>query len=493
MKKIKLELIVFFSGGLVMILELVGSRVVAPYLGSSLFIWTSLIGVILASLSAGYYLGGLIADKYPDYKKFSLILLLGGVAVGIMTIIKVPVLEFISSSFSNIRISSTIAALILFAPASVLLGMVSPYAVRLKIHNVKKSGRTVGTLYAISTIGSITGTFLAGFVLIPNIGSSNILYIITILLILLSIVAYSPKVPVIKSAVIILFLAGFYYTPSIEAAYMPEGLIDVDTQYNRVWIYNDIDKYTDKPIKRMRLNSSASSAMFLDSNELVFIYSKYYELAEHFNPGFEKTLLIGGAAYSYPKYFLEKYPDATMDVVEIDPELTELAKEHFGLKEDPRLKIIHEDGRTYLNNTEEKYDVIYGDAFKEYFSIPYHLTTQEAIQKMYDSLNDNGVLLINLIGALEGEKGQMLRAEYATLKSVFPQVYIFTAQKADDPEAVQNLMVIAYKSDNIPVMVSSDPDINYMLNRKWNNKIEEDMPILTDEFAPVDAYVDKML
>src|SRR3989338_163916 len=173
MKQYKLELIVFLSGAVIMILELTGSRVLAPYLGNSTFVWTSLIGVILGRLSIGYWLGGKVADQKASYENFSLILMIAGVLIGLTTIGKEIILQFIQNSTQSIRIGSLIASIIIFAPASIFLGMVSPYAIRLKIKSIEKSGRTVGNLYALSTIGSIVGTFLAGFWLIAYFGHTT--------------------------------------------------------------------------------------------------------------------------------------------------------------------------------------------------------------------------------------------------------------------------------------------------------------------------------
>jgi MFS family permease len=180
MKKYLLEAVVFLCGAIVMILEIVGARVLAPYQGTSIFVWTSLIGIILGSLSLGYWWGGKLADRNPSYRVFSLIIFIAGVVVALITFSKELLLIFIRNHFNDIRVGATIAALALFAAPSVLLGMVSPYAVKLRIDDLNTSGATVGYLYAISTIGSIIGTFLAGFVLIAYFGNTKILLVLSI-------------------------------------------------------------------------------------------------------------------------------------------------------------------------------------------------------------------------------------------------------------------------------------------------------------------------
>lgn len=495
MKNHKLELIVFICGAVVMILELTGSRILAPYLGTSLFVWTSLIGIILGSLSLGYFWGGKLADKKANFQQFSLIIFLAAVLVALTSFSKEIILQFLEKNVSDIRISSVIATILLFAPASIFLGMVSPYAIKLKLDSLQKSGRTVGNLYAISTIGSIVGTFLAGFFLVAFFGNGRLLVILAITLLLTSILAFTSR-PNIKLILIALFVGylSTTYIPINSNAYF----VDVDTNYNRVQIYEDVHNETGKPIRILDIATTANSAMFLDSDDLVFEYTKFYDLASLFNPAFEKTLILGGGAYSYPKYFLKKYPQATIDVVEIDEKLTELAKEHFNLKEDPRMKIHHEDGRIFLNKTKEKYDVIFGDAYNSYYSIPYQLTTVEAAQKIHDSLNDDGIILLNVISSLEGETSKFLKAEYKTFKEVFPQIYVYPVKYPENPDVVQNIILVALKSEEIPSFIGGDDvPTEFMsgevalfkyLDYEYTKEITSDLPILTDDFAPVDQY-----
>lgn len=492
-KKYVLELAVFICGAVVMIFELVGSRILSPYFGTSIFIWTSLIGIILGSLSLGYYLGGKIADKKPNFSRLSLIIFLSSVFIGLTILIKDSLLVFLQINFSDIRISSIIASLILFLPASVLLGMVSPYAVKLKLNSLNTSGSTVGNLYAISTAGSIIGTFLSGFYLIPHFGTNKLLIILSMTLIIVSLSLSIKKFIKIKIFVFTIMIISWPVLNGLNHLLEEKGFIDIDTAYNRIWIYDYNNQDTNKSEKMMEIGGALNSSMFLDSDELANEYSKYYHLAKIFNPDFKTTLMIGGGGYSYPKDFLLKYPEATIDVVEIDPKVTELAKKYFRLKENPRLTIYHEDGRIYLNKTQKKYDIIFGDAFSSYYSLPYQLTTKEAIQKKFDILNDNGVIIINIISSIKEEKGQFLRAEYATYKNIFPQVYLFPVTNPNDGDKVQNIMLVALKSKKDPIFNNTDPKLNEYLQHLWKGEVDMDMPILTDDYAPVDYYISKII
>jgi len=488
-----LEIVVFICGAVVMIFELVGSRVLGPYFGTSIFVWTSLIGIILGSLSMGYYLGGKTADKNPKMSNLSLIVFLSSVSVGLTIIIKDFLLIYLQTSISDIRVSSVIASFILFSPASILLGMVSPYAAKLKLDSLNTSGKIIGNLYAISTAGSIIGTFLSGFYLIPHFGTNKLLIILSITLIITSLALFSKKIIKVRLSTLVFMISSWFVFTGYNYLAQSAGFIDVDTAYNRIWIYNYNDQKTNKPARVMGINNENHSSMFLDSDELTNEYTKYYHLAKHFYPDFKTTLMLGGAGYSYPKAFLNNYPESTIDVVEIDPMVTELAKKYFNLKENSRLNIYHEDGRAYLNKTSKKYDVIFGDAFSSHYSLPYQLTTKEAIQRKYDILNDDGVVILNIISAIEGEKGEFLRAEYAAYKSIFPQVYLFPVREPSNGGEVQNIILVALKSKDNQNFNDVDPKLNEYLQHLWKQEIDDDVPILTDDFAPVDYYISKTI
>jgi len=488
-----LGITVFLSGAVVMIFELVGSRVLGPYFGTSIFVWTSLIGIILGSLSLGYYLGGKIADKRPSFNNLALVICISAAFVLITVLTKDFLLGFLRVNITEIRISSVLASIMLFLPASVFLGMVSPYAVKLKLNDLKSSGSTVGNLYALSTLGSIVGTFLAGFYLVPHFGTDNLLMILAMVLVLLALALFARELKKMKLFLGIVVVFGLVIIGGFNDSLKSSKFIDIDTTYNRIWIYDHVDYNSGEMVKIMGINNENHSSMFLESDELVNEYTKYYHLAKHFNPDFKSTLMFGGAGYSYPKDFLVKYPEATIDVVEIDPEVTELAKKYFRLKEDPRLTIHHEDGRVYLNRTEKKYDVIFGDAFTSRYSVPYQLTTIEAVKKEYEILNDDGIVLLNLISSMEGDRGQFLRAEYATYKAIFPQVYLFPVTDMENGDKVQNVLLVALKSDKEASFVSEDEIFSEYLQHLWLNDIPLDRPILTDDFAPVDYYIGKAI
>ncbi len=479
-----------------MVFELVGSRMLAPFLGTSLFVWTSIIGVVLGSLSLGYFFGGRLADKNPDWAVFSFIIFLGGLFIAVAGLLKGPVLELIQINIPDLRIGSLLASLILFAPASVVLGMVSPYAIRLKMESVAKSGTTAGNLYAISTIGSIVGTFLAGFFLISFFGTTRIIYILAGVLVATSLFTYSKgKEQTVKLSALLFFAGLSMFSPLLDFG-LSEDLVDVDTNYNRVWIYDVKDKESGRKIRALITGAGAvQSAIYLDApSELALEYSKYYRLADYFKPNIKKALLIGGGAYSYPKAFLGEHPNSTIDVVEIDPGLTKLSEQYFSLDTaHPRLNIYHKDGRIFLNNVNEKYDAVFMDAFGTSYAIPYQLATVEAVEKIESMLTPDGVVAVNLISALQGEKSKLFQAVYSTHEVVFPKLYVFQVDDETSQDAVQNIIMYALKKDYDYNFSSAQELYQPMLANLYRQKVETSVAVLTDEYAPVDRYVLEML
>jgi spermidine synthase len=485
-----LEFAVFMCGAVVMIFELVGSRVIGPFLGTSLFVWTSLIGIILASLSLGYYLGGKQADKNASMSRLARIILLAAICIAVTIGIKDILLLFLQKNVGEIRTASVIASIVLFMPASIFLGMVSPYAAKIKLSSLENTGRTIGNLYALSTAGSIFGTLFAGFYLIPFFGTNKLLIFLAIILVLISIVLSLKTYIKSKVAVLLFLVTGLIAFNFLDGLLIENGFLDLDTSYNRIFITDSKQQVRNLTIRRMGINNEAHSAMYLESDELVSEYAKSYHLIRHFYPDFKSSLMLGGAGYSFPKSYLKTYPNAKIDVVEIDPKVTQLAKDYFKLKEDRRLSIFHNEGRTYLNHTEKTYDIILGDAFSSSYSIPYQLTTQESAQKMHDILNDDGIVILNIISSIEGDSGKFFRAEYATFKTVFPQLFVYPLHDSKNGSTIQNIFLIASKSkDKIYPFSSDDIYINNRLQKFWHKKIPNDLPILTDDFAPVDYYI----
>jgi predicted membrane-bound spermidine synthase len=480
---------VFVCGAVVMIFELAGSRLMAPYFGSSLYVWTGIIGIIMGSLSLGYWLGGRLADKNANQETYSQIIFFSALTVFWTMLVKDYVPALFQTKFLPVELGALLAALFLFAPASVLLGLVSPYAVRLKLVSMDTSASTVGNLYAASTVGSVGGTFIAGYFLIPFLGASNIFFLLFACLVVLSF-AFSKKYLSLK-IFIALVLTGSFVLIALTKSNNDRhaGIAMMDTEYNALKVFPGVQSSTGKPILTMAFDPFTSqSSMYKRSDDLVWNYSKYYRLAGHFVPNLKKALMIGGGAYSYPKDFIKQYPDATIEVVEIDPGITAAAKKYFRVPDNPRLITYNEDARSFINRSTGGYDAIFDDAFGSSFTTPFQLTTQEAVERQFAMLNDNGVVVANIGASLSGENGRFLRAEYATFKAVFPQVYLFPVDDLMNVDRVQNIMIVALKSTHPALLSSDNAEFESYLEHLWKKPVVNDMPILTDDYAPVEYY-----
>jgi spermidine synthase len=474
-----------------MIYEINGSRIVSPFIGTSTYVWTSLIGVILAALSLGYWLGGSTADKKPDIRVLAAALFAAGGLVSATVLFKDFLLSFIAAVPLGLELRSVLAALFLFAPASVALGFVVPYAAKLRLSTLDEAGRTVGRLYALSTIGSIVGTFAAGFFLIPFVGSTRTLYCIAAILFLLSILIVGFQFTRLNFMLLTLFAFSIISNEMI-AIFLERtsALHDLDTEYNRVRVFETHDPKTNRKIRAMAIDPYyVQSAIYLDSEDLALEYSRFYKLVEHFNPGFRHSLMIGGAGYTYPMAYLDEYPEATIDVVEIDSGMTEIARKHFRLREDIRLRAIHRDGREFLRNADgQAYDAVFIDAFSSLFSVPYQLTTVEAVREIDRVLRDDGVVIFNLGSAFSGPASLFLQAEIATYRKVFPQIYLFKVNSSVADDKLQNVIVVASQAA-VPVSFETDDElIAELLSHRSTVNIDADADSLTDDLAPVEYF-----
>jgi len=487
----RLEAATLVSGAVVMVFEILGSRLLAPYLGSSLITWTSIIGVILASLAIGYAWGGRLADRRVSQHALAVVLWLAGGCLLLALLAARPVLSWLSAASWPLGWRAVTAAVLLLAPASVALGMVTPYAARLRIDNVAASGRVIGGLSAWSTVGSLLGTFGAGFWLVPTFGTMKILAGLAAAVWLAAFWLTIAKRPRIRQWLTLLgaFILVFGVYENWGRA--PAGLVDSDTMESRVWIYDTVEQKSHRPVRLLRLDSGFSSARFLDGDDLIFDYTKYYDLAGYFNPGFNRVLMIGGAAYSYPQFFLKKWPRAELTVAEIDPRVTDLARRYFKLESDPRLIIKQADGRVFLNQNTEIYDAILVDAFSASYSLPWQLSTLEAARREYDSLAADGVVIINLVASLSGAGSLLTDSLSATYARVFPQVFLLPVNAPQNETVTQNIMLVALKSKVRPDWRPADPLVAEQLSHRYSGAASK-ARVLTDDWAPTDYFASRL-
>jgi len=507
----RLKLQVFICGAVVMALEITGSRILAPYFGSTIFVWGSLIGVVLTALSAGYYIGGKIADKRPDFQTFCLIILTSGVFVLLIPVITPIVFDLTISLNLGERYSPLMASTAILTMPSFLLGTVSPYAIKLVAKNISDLGNVAGKLYSLSTAGSILGTFITAFVLIPEIGIVRILQLLGAILVALSLLGFRGKAQVLL--ILFLALSAFLAPPTsispnvvLFKLTLNDVILEKDTLYHHMVILEGIDPFHGGKVRTMLLDDHFHSAMDLnDPQRIVYSYNYYFHMGFVFNPNITDVLFIGGGGFSGPKRFLADYPHVNVDVVEIDDEVIGGARRYFNVNEDLRLRIFNEDGRIYLMKSEKKYDLIVLDAYSRTY-VPFHLMTLEFFREVSRDLKPNGIVISNLISSLTGPYSELFKAECNTAKQVFSNVYVFqaggyTAQDAKDYGMVQNLALVATKAPNryskeeLIVKAGTTPIIRIVDFHEYVRTLVEDEwvttshIILTDDYAPVETLL----
>lgn len=487
-----LEIIAFCCGALVMVLEMVGARVLAPHVGTSAVVWTGLIGVVLACLAVGAWLGGRLADRHLSRRCLSRLLLAAALGSALAAGTHRWLGGALCAVITDIRLAAVACALAILALPALCCGMIGPYIVRLRIRDVATSGATVGRLSALSTAGSIAGTFLGGFVLISWFASGSILWGVALGLLLLSFPA-SPSRPWGR-----LLLLGLLLALALWDGQVRRAPLQLESPYNCMVIHEERDG--DRPVRILSTDPGYSqSGMYLDDpDELYFDYTRFYALAVLARPRARDVLMLGGGGGSVPKWLLSGRSglDAAslrLTVVELDPAMTEVARRWFFLPvDDPRLRLIHADARTFLNRQRERYDILLVDVFNSCYSIPFHMGTSEALAAMRRAMRPGGVLAMNVIAAVEGEDGRLLRAIHAGLRQHFARVEVFCISGPGQASALQNLMVLAFTDSRTRLRADCPPDVAAMLACRYPRPVAPAAP-LRDDFAPVERFALSLL
>lgn len=476
-----LKLTIFFTEVICMVLEICASYLFSPYFGSSNAVWTGIIGVILLSNSIGNYIGGKLAqNKEKDYMAF--VLLLASAFTFALGVLNDLVCILSLTMINDNTMSSLIASFILLLPAEICLGTIPP---QIMTRTTDKSNKSVGLIYMLSTIGGLAGTFIGGFILVPRIGVNIIVVICGVILFIFGFTVKFNKKTVIATAVAVVIAALdlFMMFSSHNNAFMLDGMLIFDSEYNRIMIGETEFEDDGRNIRFMEMAQGFESATYTDEDmryEMVFDYIKSFDgVIDIDGKHRTSTLMIGGAAYQYPKYVIAHYPDVSMDVVEIDAKVTELAKEYFYLQDcideyDPemqRLGLITEDAKVYIKDCDKKYDVIYNDAFSG--TVPVRtLTTLESVKEFKALLNDDGMYVINILGNIDDDNADFLKAECNTLSQVFMYVYVTECDRKG--EGLLNYRVVATDK---PLSIDSI-EFDY-----------SDGVILTDNYCPIDSLL----
>jgi spermidine synthase len=489
----KLRILTFTSGAIIMGLEIATSRILTPVFGSTVYTWGSLIGVILSGLSLGYFLGGKVADNHPRFDKICGIVFCVGLFIVGIPFFATSVIDFSVNALPGTQFTPLLATFLLLIIPSVLLGFVSPYVIKLGTQTLKKVGNVSGNLYSIATIGSILGTFVTVFVLIPNFSVDQIIFGLGILLLGSAVIGLG-KPPKIIAAVILAILIVPWSPVSLSSVpHYGTVIYEKETLFSHL----DVTEFGDN--RSLYLDGIRHSSVNLnDPLDLVIDYTEYFHLGMMFNPSFTDVLFVGGGAFTGPKNFLAVYPETSIDVIEIDPDVIDVAKKYFDLQDSPRLQIFNDDARKHLSSFDKKYDVIILDAYASTY-VPYHLMTHEFFQTLEERLEPDGVIVSNFIGSIEGRNSQMVKAVYHTITQTFPVNYVFLTEA--HPNNIQNVMIVSsnqpYDFDRLDLYeIAKNNPSNYLADELsaddhfYQESVDTSKsPIITDQRNPLEVMI----
>jgi len=478
--------IVSLSGASVLVLEILGTRVLGPFYGVSLFLWSALISVTLAALAAGYALGGRWADRHPAPSRMALLLALAGLWVLAVPWLRGPVVSMAGGL--GLRAAVLVAATLLFFPPLMLLGMVSPYAIRLATRDLAEVGSVSGNLFAISTLASVAAAVLTGFVLIPTLGVNRLLAAVALALLLAAALARAGGVRV----AILLVLGGVLsiFTLSRSTPLVPGVLARRESPYAELRVVES------KGMRYFLIDGGAHTIFNAETNEPRQSYVYVAEIAADMFPERGSLLLVGLGGGGTAQVFARR--GWKVDAVEIDPDVPKLAAEFFRLRPF-HARVIVAEGRQFLQRSREHWDVVFLDAFGS-AAIPFHLVTREAFAAAKARLSPGGILMLNV--ETVGWQDPLAHALVATLRTQFRNVIALPT--AEPPDQLGNVVLMA--SDRRldvtphdlgdPVESLADDDEHFRVvcrHHAWDNQYQPGHGrVLTDDWNPVDLRAEEI-
>jgi spermidine synthase len=431
----------FGSGFAVLTIEIAGARLIAPIFGLSAVPWTAVIGVILTALAVGSYLGGRMADQ--GRIPLSAVLVAAALS-GVIPLLGASVPWMARGALGFIG-GSVASALILFAPAVLCLGAVVPYLVQADTDDLGNVGRRAGDVSAAATAGSIAGTFMTGFVLLPLFPLPILLGITAVgLLIMAGLSGWILGVRAPRP-VLVLGALGIGVVATAASGVPADTLHQEQTLYASIKV-TDRDWGEGRMVRELWQNGGSSSAEFVDTGDPAHDYAIVSGiLLEPLGDRLDNVLVLGGAALSLPSALNRWRPDMQIQVVEIDPAVTRIAEEYFAYREAdyPNIDVVHEDARLFLRSGESRFDVIYLDVFDHLLSVPWTMVTVEALEDLSARLDEGGVFMANILSPTRGSGARLLHRIKATAQEVFPEVRLYLMEEGADPTLTRNLILVA--------------------------------------------------
>jgi spermidine synthase len=507
-------LILVFVGGVVSLgLEVSGPRLMAPFFGTTQLIWAVQIGTTLLYLSLGYYIGGRIADRRPDPRLLCILTTIAAVAAALIPFISRPILNFSVNAFSSFNsgdgtaavgyfIATLLGVVLLFAVPVTLLGMVSPFAIRLSVRRVGETGTNAGNLYALSTIGSLLGAFIPALVLIPAWGVRRTILALAFALLLASLWGLRPRARIGSGAVAALLLLVIavpaLYTASLGPLKPQQGLIyEQETLYNYVQVTRD-----QQGTNYLVLNEGDAIHSIYNPDRILYVdrgwYSDYLLAAPYFNENYQnaqtrKLAVVGLAGGTIARQYNAAYHLDRIDGAELDPAIISVARKYFGLNE-PNLRVYYGDGRTFIAATNETYDVVAVDAFQQPY-MPFQLTTTEFYDGVRQHLSQQGVVAIK-----SGHCGADYRLVDALVNTLYAAGFasVYTEDMPGDAIDINIIATVSKTSvETLRANLAKEPSDSligtvapYMLAVVKPAQAEKDGLVFTDDRAPVEQITD---
>jgi len=487
------------TGAVVMALEIVGSRLLAPVFGNSLFVWGALIGVILAAMSGGYAFGGWISDRYPGARALAGLLLFSGAWTFLIAWLGQPVLFQVAAAVEDPRWGPCIAAALLLGPPAFGLSGVLPAMLRLAVLDFEYLGRHAGRMIALSTMGSLAGTWGTAFFFLSWIGSQALIAWLGAIQALLGlwwlIKGMTPRPLVIGT--LTLGVAGLGTGAWFPIQVLPVPVYQEDSPYQQVRIRDD-DLF-----RYLILDRTYHAVMWKADPVALFLpYSQLMVTSLALVPEPKRGLILGHGGGSLAKWLASRWPELELDVVEIDPAVVRMAEEYFSYHPPPQHHVHVRDARVFLNSTKRTYELIWVDAFARQM-IPFHLTTVEFFAELRAHLAPNGVLAVNL--ASSGEGGDLLRANAVmqTMRQSFPNIESFAVKGPWQSTQTRSANLVFFAGSPIGQEVHSTivTNVNRLVEQQllpfeavtllgthrmepWKTGV-----VLTDDYAPFDLLI----
>lgn len=507
MKKNNLILYItsFLSGMTVMAVELSCSRLLAPYFSSSSIVWTVIIGLIMICMSIGNVLGGRSADKHKSLGRLYLYIWIASVWIALIPFVGKYLIALVTGLLmlfmpagQFVVAGSALSCLVIFSLPMILLGMVSPYLVKLGINDIENSGRIAGQIYALGTIGSIIGTFVPTFFTIPVIGTGKTFLLFALLLNIVCALyfIFTRKNAVRNSVTTGVLLVVLFIPFSDSFAFWKTNIVyEGESLYN----YLQVEETEDSVILSTNVAFGVQS-IYKKDGSLSGYYYEYALMAPYFLKDMSKdknldVLVLGLGTGTYPKQLKKYIPNVNTDAVEIDGKIADLATQYFNLKEDEANVYIN-DGRLFFSTPEARqYDIILADAYQD-ITVPFHMSTQEFFNIVKSHLKPNGILIVN-INMKSGDFTGVPEYLSNTVKSVFNKVY-----RVDLNTVTNSILFVSddeqmldHWKRNSAQLITEDHDL-YNISRYVDKHLEEMKEarlILKDDLAPVEILGQKAL